>query len=75
MSDSVISLGGHSVPGFALADQAATVSDGGTVKMASVMTGATAGLLAYVLNVPTWGALVIGAGAAIATKISIDKAA
>jgi len=69
-----VSLGGHRVPGFALADQAPTVSDSGTVKMASVMTGATAGLLAYVLNAPVWGSVLIGAGAAIATKIGIDKA-
>ena len=42
---------------------------------AATMTGAAAGLLAYVLSAPVWGALVVGAAAAIVTKAGIERAA
>lgn len=47
---------------------------GGTVTLASVMTGATVGLLAFVLRAPLWGSLLAGAGAAVTTKWAIDRA-
>lgn len=40
---------------------------------AGLMTGAAVGLLVYVLKVPVWGAVVAGAGAALATKVGIDR--
>jgi hypothetical protein len=42
---------------------------------ASLMVGATAGLLAHVLHAPFWGALTVGVGAALVTNVGIDKAA
>jgi len=71
-----ISLGGHIVPGFALGAPSTPSNDGGgTVALASMMTGATAGLLAYVVKAPVWGAVLAGAGAALLTKVGIDRAA
>ena len=69
-----ISLGGRPAAGFALG-QPVGVGEGGVVspRYASVMTGAAAGLFAYVLHAPVWGAVVVGAGAAIITKASIDR--
>lgn len=49
-------------------------SPGGPVALASVMTGAAAGLLAYVLKAPLWGSILVGAGGAVATKVIIDRA-
>jgi hypothetical protein len=63
---------GRPVGGFALGDQ--QVAGPGTVSLAAAMTGATAGLLAYVLKAPLWGAIVAGTGAAFFTKYAIDKA-
>ena len=62
--------------GFALG-QPVGVGDGGAVspRYASLMTGAAAGLLAYVLDAPVWGSILVGAGAAVATKVVIDRAA
>ena len=64
--------GGRTVPGFALAD---APSGGGTVAMASVMTGATVGLFAYVLKAPLWVSLLSGTGAALVTKYGIERSA
>ena len=43
--------------------------------LAAVMTGATVGLLAHVFKAPIGVSLLAGAGAAIVTKLGIDKAA
>ena len=72
-------MGGRAVAGFALGQPVGLVasSDGGSVvspTYAAVMTGATVGLLAYVLKAPLWGAVVSGAGAALVTKYGIDRA-
>ena len=37
--------------------------------------GVAAGLLAAVLHAPLWGSIVAGCGAALFTKVGIDKAA
>lgn len=64
--------GGRPVGSFALGDQ--PVAGGGTVALASMMTGATAALLAYTLRAPLWGAVLAGTGAAVVTKYAIDRA-
>ena len=71
-----IALGGRQVQGFALGQPTGVgVGEGGVVspRYASLMTGAAAGLLVYVLSAPVWLAIVAGAGAAVVTKASIDS--
>lgn len=51
-----------------------TVSLGGQ-PYAALMTGAAAELLAYVLDAPVWGSVLIGSGTALATKVSLDRTA
>jgi hypothetical protein len=70
-----ISFGGRTVRGFALGDASGAPSPGASPVFAAVMTGATAGLLAYVLKAPLWGSIVAGSGAAFVTKWGIDRAA
>ena len=74
-----ISFGGRSVAGFGLGAPASGASAWyGVVASpayASLMSGAAAGLLAYTLRAPVWGAVLIGTAGAVATKIGIDKAA
>ncbi len=69
----VIYRGGRPVGGFGLGQQQPATGSG-TVALASMMTGATAGLLAYVLKAPLWGAVLAGTGAAVVTKYAIDRA-
>lgn len=68
----VIYRGGRPIGGFGLGDQ--PVAGGGTVALASMMTGATAGLVAHMAKAPLWGAILIGTGAAVVTKWAIDRA-
>lgn len=71
-----VSLGGRQVPGFALGQPAGVVETGVvSSRYAALMTGAAAGLLTYVLDAPVWGAVAVGAGAALITKVSIDRTA
>lgn len=72
-----VSLGGRTVPGFALGQPVGVGDASATVSpvYASVMTGAAAGLLAYVLSAPVWGAIVAGAAVATTTKYAIDRSA
>lgn len=65
--------GGREV-GRAGVGDSVVVREGAPVALASVMTGATAGLVAYVLRAPLWGALLVGAGGALVTKLAIDGA-
>lgn len=69
--------GGRPVGGFALAGEGTpppAPAGGGTVALASMMTGATAGLLAHVLRAPMWGSILAGAAAAVTTRYAIDRA-
>lgn len=67
-------LAGRPVRGFALGDDSPTAPAGaGVVTAAAVMAGAAAGLLAHVLRAPLWGSLLGAAGAALATKVAIDR--
>ena len=71
-----ISLNGRAVPGFALSQASPdTVKFAVTPAVAAVGVGVTAGLLAAVLHAPLWGSIVAGCGAALFTKVGIDKAA
>lgn len=72
-----ISLNGRAIPGFSLGQDASkeTVKFAVTPAVAAVSVGITAGLLAAVLHAPLWGTIVVGAGAALATKVGVDKAA
>jgi hypothetical protein len=69
-----IRFNGRNVPGFGVG-----VSDTNVVSVtpavAAVGVGVAAGLLAAVLKAPLWGSIVAGAGAALFTKVGIDKAA
>lgn len=56
-------------PGVGLAQ-----AGGGSMLYAELMTGAAVGLLAHILRAPLWGAVVAGAGAALMTRIGIDRA-
>jgi len=42
---------------------------------ASIAAGAAVGLLAHVLKAPFWGSILAGAGTALVTNVSIDRAA
>lgn len=64
--------GGRPVGAFGVGESPAPV--GRSVALASVMTGATVGLLAHVLRAPLWGAVLGGAAAAVTTKYAIDRA-
>ena len=68
----VVCRGGHQVAGFGVGGSAPSPPP--TVAIASVMTGAAAGLLAYVLRAPVWGAILVGAGSAVVAKVAIDRA-
>ena len=73
-----VSIGGRRTCGFAL--ERSGVSDGpapvtATPAIAAVAAGAAAGLLAHTLRAPLWGAIAAGCGAALVTKVGIDKAA
>lgn len=72
-----VSLGGRPVAGFGIGQPVGVgdVSVGVSPAYAAVMTGAAAGLLAYVLRAPTWGAVLSGAGAALVTMVGIERAA
>lgn len=69
-----ISLGGRTVGGFALSADSGS-SSGVSPAYAAVATGAAIGLLAHVLHAPLWGSIAAGAGAALVTKVGIDRAA
>jgi|HubBroStandDraft_2_1064218.scaffolds.fasta_scaffold04383_10 hypothetical protein len=69
-----ISIGGRQVPGFALGAPDTNVVTV-TPAVAAVGVGVAAGLLAAVLKAPLWGSIVAGCGAALFTKVGIDKAA
>jgi hypothetical protein len=68
-----VSRGGRSVAGFALGRVGDAPGPAATPILAAVMTGAAAGLLAYTLRAPTWGALLAGSGAMLVTKLAIDR--
>ena len=70
-----ISLGGRPIAGFLLDDTTGSSSSGATPVLAAAMTGATVGLLAYVFKAPVGVSLLAGTGAAIVTKLGIDRAA
>lgn len=72
-----ISRNGCPAPGFFIgqSDTKETVKFAVTPAVAAVSVGITAGLLAAVLHAPLWGTIVVGAGAALATKVGVDKAA
>ena len=71
-----VAFGGRKVPGFALGEQVGVGESTTLVSptYASLMTGAAAGLLAYTLRAPAWGAVLLGAAAATTTKYAIDRA-
>lgn len=69
-----IRFNGRNVPGFGVGDDP-TVKFAVTPAVAAVGVGVTAGLLAAVLHAPLWGSIVAGCGAALFTKVGIDKAA
>jgi hypothetical protein len=68
-----ISRGGRPVAGFVGA--ATTSSPGVSPAYAAIATGATVGLLAYVLKAPAGWAVLIGSAGALVTKVGIDAAA
>ena len=71
-----VSLGGRPVRGFALGDPSPAGAEvTATPAIAALAVGATAGLLANLLKAPLWGAILAGAGAAVTTKFTIDRAA
>lgn len=71
-----ISFNGRTIPGFALGQtKPDTVKFAVSPAVAAVSVGITAGLFAAVLHAPLWGTIVVGAGAALATKVGVDKAA
>jgi hypothetical protein len=55
------------------ADTASALTGPVTVPEAALGVGAALGLLGAVLGAPLWGAILLGAGAAGATKVAIDK--
>lgn len=71
-----VAIGGRTVPGFALGQSVGVgdASAGVSPAYAAIMTGGTIGLLVYVLKAPLWGAIVAGSGAALLTKLGVDRA-
>ena len=71
-----IRFNGRNVPGFGTgAPDGTTVTVSATPAIAAAGVGVAAGLLAAVLKAPLWGTIVAGCGAALFTKVGIDKAA
>jgi hypothetical protein len=69
-----IRFNGRNVPGFGVGAPDTNVVTV-TPAVAAVGVGVAADLLAAVLKAPLWGSIVAGCGAALFTKVGIDKAA
>jgi len=69
-----ISLGGHRVSGFALADDAKPKTFRATPVVAALMVGGAVGFGAHMFKASMGYSILLGAAAAVLAKIGIDKA-